>query len=101
MSKGDLYTPTGEKLSDVFNNFYTAASKLPIFSAGKNFFTFNGSGSCPVWDTPSMPMPLGGVFPSLHVDMFCSTTAMNIYPLIKAVLLAVAAVYAFKIAIVF
>lgn len=84
---GDWYEPTEETFGTVLGGFVNRVKASPIGQAGDNFFTFNATGSCPVWDVSAW------VF-TIRIDQHCTTDIP--WELIRAVVLACAAFVAFR-----
>lgn len=97
---GDLYTgtlnPTGQKtFSDVIGTFKTSVLASPVGAAASGFFTVNVSGgACPVWSTPPIP-----VIGTLTFDYYCQPPFQNLLPWMRAVMILIFSVVAFRIAV--
>lgn len=96
-SGGDatLYTKKNKTFGDVLTAFQASLSNAPWMVAARGFFTVTiGSGSCPHWSVAASRW-----LPAMDASPYvCSATMMALYQVGGAVVLAVAAWAAFRIA---
>jgi len=86
----DWYTPTGDTFGSVLTEFVGKVQQTPIASQTTSFLTFHASGSCPRWSVSVW------VF-DIDVDQLCNGDIP--WNAIKAVILAAAGFFAFRIAL--
>lgn len=95
-ASGTLYTKRSQTWAGVLNNFANTVKGAPWYIAATGFFTVSIAGaSCPHWAVAASqwrPVALDSS------SFFCSSTATTLYALAGAVVLAVAAWAAFRIA---
>ena len=95
-ASGTLYTKRAQTWAGVLNNFANAVKGAPWYTAATGFFTVTIAGtSCPHWAVAASqwrPVALDSS------SFFCSSTATTLYAIAGAVVLAVAAWAAFRIA---
>lgn len=84
----------GKTVSSVVDGFKTRVLASGIGTGVAGFFTVNqAAGTCPVW---SADVPMFGV---MSFDFYCQPTFQNLLPWIRAVLLLIFSVVAFRIAV--
>lgn len=86
----DWYTPTGDTFGSVLTEFVGKVQQTPIASQTTSFLTFRAYGSCPRWSVSVW------VF-DIDIDQLC--TGDIPWDAIKAVILAAAGFFAFRIAL--
>lgn len=86
----DWYTPTGDTFGSVLTEFVGKVQQTPIASQTSSFLTFHASGSCPRWSVSVW------VF-DIDIDQLCNGDIP--WNAIKAVILAAAGFFAFRIAL--
>lgn len=86
----DWYTPTGDTFGSVLAEFVGKVQQTPIASQTTSFLTFRASGSCPRWSVSVW------VF-DIDIDQLCNGDIP--WTAIKAVILAAAGFFAFRIAL--
>lgn len=86
----DWYTPTGDTFGSVLTEFVGKVQQTPIASQTTSFLTFRSSGSCPRWSVSVW------VF-DIDIDQLCNGDIP--WNAIKAVILAAAGFFAFRIAL--
>ncbi len=86
----DWYTPTGDTFGSVLTEFVGKVQQTPIASQTTSFLTFHAYGSCPRWSVSVW------VF-DIDIDQLC--TGDIPWDAIKAVILAAAGFFAFRIAL--
>lgn len=92
---GDLYTPSEDTVAGVFGTFKDRVTASPLLTAADAFFTAPTSGpGCPTWVIPASEWSEAMVF-----DFFCNPALALYLTYAGYILLAVAAMYAFHIAI--
>jgi hypothetical protein len=94
ISEDGFYTPSETTLDDVLEDFKTELEGQPFYFAVQNFFTITINASCPVWTIPST-----WVFPSITIDMQCSSVMDLIWPIISGILFITCALIAFRWAV--
>jgi hypothetical protein len=90
--KDGLYEKTDKTYQSVLTEFKNRVSDSSIGSAMTGFFDFNVSGSCPTWQVDT------GYVGVINIDAQCSQAMNSIWPLISAILLAVAGFFAWRVA---
>ncbi len=86
----DWYTPTGDTFGSVLTEFVGKVQQTPVASQTSSFLTFHASGSCPRWSVSVW------VF-DIDIDQLCNGDIP--WNAIKAVILAAAGFFAFRIAL--
>jgi len=86
----DWYTPTGDTFGSVLTEFVGKVQQTPVASQTSSFLTFRATGSCPRWSVSAW------VF-DIDIDQLCSGDIP--WNAIKAVILAAAGFFAFRIAL--
>lgn len=91
-----FYEKKDLSVASIFGEARDALVASPIGSSVTGFFNISGGGSCPsmTWDVPLFNA-------SAAVDTFCSQGAANMYLVIRGVVLLIAGLMAFRIAIDF
>lgn len=91
-----FYEKKDLSVASIFGEARDALAASPIGSSVTGFFNISGGGSCPsmTWDVPLFNA-------SAAVDTFCSQGAANMYLVIRGVVLLIAGLMAFRIAIDF
>lgn len=91
---GELYTGKEETVEGIMNKASTDLKATAIGSAVNGFFTINAGGSCPamVWNVPYLNATV--TLPNL-----CSELAVNMFAVMRGVLLLIAGFMAFRIAV--
>src|SRR5690606_40851547 len=85
----DWFEPGEDTFASVLEKFSTDVLATPIASQSTNFMTFNASGSCPRWSVNAW------VF-DIRLEQLC--TGDIPWGAIKAIILAAAAFFSFRIA---
>jgi len=86
----DWYTPTGDTFGSVLTEFVGKVQQTPVASQTSSFLTFRATGSCPRWSVSVW------VF-DIDIDQLCNGDIP--WNAIKAVILAAAGFFAFRIAL--
>ncbi|MGR2663163.1 hypothetical protein ACUXVY_16390 [Chromobacterium haemolyticum] len=95
-----IYTPNKDTFRSKFDSFRASIIEAPFVRAVSSFFVVSiGGGSCPVWTIPAVSLGLGMSLPSVSIDQFCSPAAQTAYRVMWWVFNAVAAFFAFRIAV--
>jgi hypothetical protein len=91
--KDGLYEKTDKTYESVLTEFKNRVSNSAVGSAMTGFFDFNLAGTCPTWQVDT------GYVGIITIDAQCSQAMASIWPLIAAILLAVAGFFAWRIAV--
>jgi hypothetical protein len=91
-----LYKKKDKTVKGVLTAAKDSMLASPAGSAVAGFFNVGGGGSCPA---ANGSFSLFGKAMSFSVDAFCSSTAASMFLIIKGVLMLLAAVWAFRVAI--
>lgn len=86
----DWYTPTGDTFGSVLTEFVGKVQQTPVASQTSSFLTFRATGTCPRWSVSVW------VF-DIDIDQLCNGDIP--WNAIKAVILAAAGFFAFRIAL--
>ena len=93
----DNYTAGTLTYGGVFSEFTNRVQSSAIGSAATNLFTVTVmAGNCPVWSTPAITEGWFSL-PAITIDSQCSDVMDTIWPVVQAVLLAVATFLAIRI----
>ncbi|NMY53509.1 hypothetical protein HBN63_21430 [Pseudomonas sp. WS 5011] len=90
----DWYEPGEDTYASVIGEFADAVSDIPVVAGVDNFLTFTPSGACPVY---TVQVSIFGSPITLRLDQWCTGSTIP-WELIKAVILACCAFFAFRIA---
>ena len=88
---GDKNDWATRNFGTVLKGKVTELSNLPIIKSATSFFNVTFAGSCPVYNVSVW------VF-EIQIDQFCTAEMQAIFPYIKAVVLLIAALVAFRVA---
>lgn len=92
---GKWYTATDKTYQSVLQDGLTQIQNTPIMSFGRDIFSVTiPSGTCPTWTIPAV---MG--MHSIDVDVLCGPVAELMWPIVSGVLLFLAVVMAFRIAL--
>lgn len=94
------YTKADSTFEGVLTDFTSNLNNTPVFKAANSFLRLNiASVQCPVFEQQIMQGFLGQQGFMIRVDQHCSDFADDVFPIMEAVLMAVAAFVAFRWAV--
>lgn len=96
----DMYEPTEHTKEDSIDDYLNRVQQIPILRAMGGLFDISVSGSCPVWQVNHTLEILGASFHiNLVFDFLCVSWFLSLGPWIRAVVYAVAAAAAIRVAV--
>ncbi len=94
----DNYTVEGLTFDTVLTDFNSRIQNSNISTASTNLFTVSlPASSCPTWTIPAFSQGFM-TLPAFTIDQQCSSVMTQVWPIISAVVVAVATFYAIRIA---